>query len=874
MIIPFKEISNGDMDLVGGKGINLGRMIQAGFPIPQGFCITTDGYSSFIEESGFCDELFILLDKIQIEDTVEVKHITKRVRELLLSVDFPYKLREDIRAEWSRMDPHTRYAVRSSATAEDLPEASFAGQQSTFLNIIGFEPLLKAIKECWISLFSDRSILYRIKNNFNHRDVKLAVVIQEMVESEISGVMFTADPLTSNRNCISIDASYGLGEALVSGLVNPDHFNIDKSELVIRDRNIGDKTLLIEYAVDGGTVERVVSDDRRGESSLSDKQIIRLSKIGLEIEEYYGVPQDIEWAVVKDNIYILQARPITSLFPIDHFSSLNGYHIFFSMGHQQNMTNVMTPLSMSSMQNIIPFGRTVEYDNRLLIDSGGHLFIDLTKVLRHPIFGKRALENLAMLDSRLPELLGELTKRDEFKKERPMRLTPKMFLFSTIAFFRIVNALFFKNNYHLYHIVNKNILSYTSKFAKNLEEHKSRDRIPVMLTSLQNAYKLLIKWAPALAAGMIANRVLNKLSLSILDSREIDALSLGLPGNIVTEMNLELGDLADSVRESSELIIMFDKLDMDYDLWLEEVKQCRGSREFMNRWENFLNRFGARGLSEIEIMNKRWYEDPLPLLRVIRTSLDRERGYHHIVVESLKKRREEATKKLLNHKKGLKRIITKRLIKVMEDGSILREHHKFAVIQLFRHIKESLKEITTELVDEKRLEYKEDIWFLRWNELLDIYHNNRTNYRELIRERREIFKRYKDITPPIVISSSGEIPSVDNKSSVEEGTLVGNPVSLGVYQGVVHIITDPETERLNPGEIMVSRFTDPGWTPLFINAGALIMEVGGVLTHGSVVAREYNIPAVVGVDSVTKLLKTGQRVEVDGNSGVIRVLGD
>lgn len=873
MIISFSDIKKEDIELVGGKAINLGRMIQAGFPVPQGFCITTEVFSLFLEESGSSEEIYNLLDNCEVGDTLGVKSISEEIRVLLLKTEIPDSIKQIVEAEWNRIGAEKGYAVRSSATAEDLPEASFAGQQSTYLNIHGIDELFLSIKECWISLFSDRSILYRIKNSFNHRDIKLAVVIQEMVESEKSGVMFTADPLTSNLNSISIDASYGLGETLVSGLVNPDHFSVDKSSMVITERTIGDKTLQIKSNNKIGTVEEDIPEDLRSASALTDNQIVELSKIGLEIEKYYGIPQDIEWAIVNDQIYILQVRPITSLFPVDIFKSLNdGYRIYFSMGHQQNMTNAMTPLSMNCMQNVIPLGRIPGFKNRLLIDTGGYLYADLTRVLRHPVIGKKILHNLGMLDSRLPLLLEPLTRKEEFRKQKPMRFTPIKILYLIIAFIQISRNLFFKDNYNLYKKVNDKINTFISKVSMELDQKNNRKKIQIMIDALQDVYKTFAYWGPALVTGMIANRLLPKFGKSLLNNEEIEALSLGLPGNSVTEMNLELGDLADSVRESPELIRMFDRLDMDYDSWLIEVKQCCGTEEFLNKLQDFLDRYGARGLSEIELMNKRWHEDPTPLLRVIRGNLDRESGHHRAVEESLKRRRKKATQKLITNSKGIKRLIVKRFVKVLEDGGILREHHKFAVIQVFDLIRGALKELAIELVEEKKLLNKDDIWFLYWSELLNIHDDQNINYIEIIRERRERFKTFKKLTPPMIVTSTGEVPTLPKKKDQEEGVLTGNPVSLGVYEGLIHVIRDPQTERLNPGEILVTRFTDPGWTPLFINAEALIMEVGGLMTHGSVVAREYNIPAVVGVDNATKLLKTGQRVEVDGNKGTIKIL--
>ena len=875
LILPFSDIRTSDLPLVGGKGANLGEMTHAGFLVPPGFCVTTTAFKEFIATAQNTDKLFAELDTIRKGDVDRVRKIGERVRQTLFELPMPKEIAEAVRISWKDIGVEYAYAVRSSATAEDLPDASFAGQQDTYLNIIGEEALLDAVHRCWVSLFTDRAILYRVQNKFDHRDLQLSVVVQRMVISEKSGTLFTVDPLTGHRHTLSMDASFGLGEALVSGFVTPDAYRVDKRTMTIIERQISEKEIAIYPEKDGGTRQETLSADQREQTTLTDNQIFRLAEMGVKIESHYGSPQDIEWAIADGEIYLLQTRPITSLYPIEGLKSPNDrLHIYFSMGHQQNMTDAMAPLSISTMQNIIPLGRNEKGGSTVLVENAGRMFIDLTPVLRHPILHKVALNGISMLDALAPQALRIAMQRPEFKHSNSLSIS-----FSTVkiafGFFRqLIHALLQRDYTGFLPQVNHMISEYVEETNSKINQAPiGREQVQIMIDAFQNAARLLLNWAAPLIAGVASTRILPRLGRKWLTPEELDALTLGLPGNVVTEMNLALGDLADIARRSPELVELFDLLENDSQLWLEKAAKLDNSTAFLEALDNFLADYGARGPSEIDLMVPKWYEEPISLLKVIASYLQKEEGSHRKQEQKLREARENATEKLLAHIKGLKKRLAKRLIYVIANGSILREHHKFAVLQVFRIAKEMLKKMATQLVETHKLVHPDDIWFLNWYELTQIWDAEPGTFDKLASERRTAFPRYQKITPPLVITSDGEIPIVKYEvADAPEGSLLGNPVSIGVYEGTVHIIHDPQTETLNPGEILVATFTDPGWTPLFINAGALIMEIGGAMTHGSVVAREYGIPAIVGVRDVMKKLKTGQRVRVDGNRGIVEVI--
>ena len=882
LILSFSDIRATDLPLVGGKGANLGAMTHAGFPIPIGFCLTTVAFQQFIESCSEADTLYALLDTLSAGDVETVRQVGQRIRHTLLEVPTPRPVAEAVIEQWQKLGAEHPYAVRSSATAEDLPDASFAGQQDTYLNVIGESDLLDAVRRCWVSLFTDRAILYRNQNGFPHRDVQLSVVVQQMIMSEKSGILFTADPLTGHRHTVSIDASFGLGEALVSGLVIPDAYRVDKRDGSIIDRQIADKQVAMYPEKNGGTRQESLGDGQRTQTVLTDLQISDLAALGRRIEEYFRSPQDIEWALVDGKFYVLQSRPITSLYPIDGISSPDdSLHIYFSMGHQQNMTNAMAPLSISTMRTISsPAGHAPnQIESSFALANGGRLFIDLTVALRHPVLRRVILNAIAQFDALAPEMVRIAMQRPEF--QRPHGLTFSLAMArGVVGFFTQVWHVLWRQDVTGYvHEVDQLIERYLADVQRKLDAASAgKVQIEAMVDILVTVYQVILNWVPQFIAGEVAKRMLVRFGRKWADPAELEAISLGLPGNVVTDMNLALGDLSDKVRQSPELVEWFGQLEDDSQVWLAGASKMEGSANFLRAWQEFLDQYGARGVAEIDIRMPHWFEDPLTLLQVIASSLQKEAGSHRTVHQKLAREREAAVHKLMaGASRGIagrmRAFLFKRLIRVAHECGVLREHHKFTFLRVMRIIKEKLKTTAVELTNSKKLASPADIWFLSWPELLSIWEEDAPDFAGKIPSRRADHIRFSKMSPPLILTSDGESPVVQYRvENAPPGALLGNPVSPGVIEGIVHVIDDPQTQMLKPGEILVATFTDPGWTPLFINAGGLIMEVGGIMTHGSVVAREYGIPAIVGVREATAILHTGQKVRIDGNRGIIEML--
>ncbi|AST58436.1 phosphoenolpyruvate synthase [Thermoanaerobacterium thermosaccharolyticum] len=405
-VLSFQEIDNTKLALVCGKGANLGKLsIIDGIQVPEGFCVTTEAYKEIIETNKEISLLLAQLSLLNADDRRGISEISAKIRKAIEGISIPKAIDNEITGYLKQLGEKNAYAVRSSATAEDLPTASFAGQQDTYLNIVGKEAIFKHISKCWASLFTDRAVTYHIQNGFDHCKVYLAVVIQKMVFPKAAGIMFTADPITGNRKVLSIDASFGLGEAMASGLVNADNYKVRESKIIYK--KISTKKLAIYALKEGGTEEKKIESERQNMQTLTDEQILQLDKIGRTIEAYFGCPQDIEWCRYDNKFFIVQSRPITTLYPIpDVHDGKN--HVYMSFGHQQMMTDAMKPLGLSFFQLIS--------DDFPLIQAGGRLFIDLAHDMASPIGRMIILKVLENADPLMYNAIKKLMKRKEFMK--------------------------------------------------------------------------------------------------------------------------------------------------------------------------------------------------------------------------------------------------------------------------------------------------------------------------------------------------------------------------------------------------------------------------------------------------------------------------
>lgn len=814
-ILQFSQVDKTKIDIVGGKGANLGELAKIkGINVPDGFCITTNTFKKIIKN-------------IPSIDSNRIRESANNIRKSIEETPIP----DDIRAEIAVMiDDKTAYAVRSSATAEDLPFASFAGQQDTYLNIVGKEEILKHVSKCWASLFTERAIIYRNQNGFDHSKVSLSVVIQKMVQSESSGIMFTADPITSNRKVLSIDASFGLGEAIVSGLVNTDVYKT-------RDNKIIDKKISHSKQV------------------LTDNQILHLEQIGRVIEKHFGNPQDIEWCLVGETFHIVQSRPITTLYPVPE-SGDNENHVFVSTGHQQMMTDAMKPLGLSFFK-MIAAGAHMK-------SAGGRLFVDITQQLSSSSGRNMLINVLGKSDPLSRDAFMTIIERDfiKLKPENEQAPPTRDFLAKVEYDPNLVSELISNSERSL------------RELKENIKSKTGSELFDFIKNDLDSLKKSLFdpRSFGVVMTGMNAQAWMNEKMMEWLGEKNVsDVLAQSLPDNITSEMGLALLDVADVIRNYPEVVDYLQKTNDDN--FLDKLP-----KEARNAIEAFLDKYGMRCVGEIDITKTRWTEKPLMIVPMILSNIK------NVEPNSGKRKFDEGLakaqskgKELLGKLKELpdgdqKVKEAKEMINLIRNYSGYREYPKYEKINRFFVYKLSLLKEAERLFKLEVIHEIDDIYYLTFEEFHEVVRTNTIDY-HLINKRKAEFTAFQKLTPPRVITSDGEIITGKyNREDVPANAIVGLAVSSGIIEGRARVILNIDDAKLDEDSILVTSFTDPSWTPLFVSIKGLITEVGGLMTHGAVIAREYGLPAVVGVENATKLIKDGQMIRVNGTDGFVEIL--
>ncbi|WP_010502426.1 phosphoenolpyruvate synthase [Paenibacillus elgii] len=869
LVLGFQEMEKTQLLLVGGKGLNLGELSKIeGIQVPEGFCVTTVGYQKAIEQNETYHALLDRLTMLKVEDRDQIGEISRKIRQIIMEVEIPSDVVKAVAHYLSEFGEEHAYAVRSSATAEDLPHASFAGQQDTYLNIIGKEAILQHISKCWASLFTDRAVIYRMQNGFDHSQVYLSVVVQRMVFPQASGIMFTADPITSNRKLLSIDAGFGLGEALVSGLVSADCYKVQEGEIV--DKRIATKKLAIYGRKEGGTETQQIDPDQQKTQALTEQQILQLARIGRQIEAYFGCPQDIEWCLVDDTFYIVQSRPITTLYPIPEASDQEN-HVYVSVGHQQMMTDPMKPLGLSFYLLLTPAP---------MRKAGGRLFVDVSLMLASPSGRETLINVLGKNDPLIKDALTTVIERGNFIKSIPDDKKEQSYGKS--------NQGPAPADYQTLNDYDPTIVSDLIKRSESsIEELKHKiqtksgaDLFDFILEDIQELRKGKIADPQSfgvIMTAMNASSWINEKMMEWLGEKNAaDTLSQSVPNNITSEMGLALMDVADRIRPYPEVINYLQHVKDDH--FLDELVKFNGGQETQDAICAYLNKYGMRCAGEIDITRTRWSEKPITLVPMILGNIKNfepnagKRKFEQGRQEALKKEQEllDRLKQLPDGEQKAKE--TKRMIDLVRNLIGYREYPKYAYINRYFVYKKALLKEAEQLVQAGVVREKEDIYYLTFEELHEAVRTNKLDYK-IIGKRKDEYKLYEKLTPPRVITSDGEIIAGKYKrENLPAEAIVGLPVSSGVIEGRARVILNMEDADLEDGDILVTAFTDPSWTPLFVSIKGLVTEVGGLMTHGAVIAREYGLPAVVGAENATKLIKDGQRIRVHGTEGYIEIL--
>ncbi|MDN3584242.1 phosphoenolpyruvate synthase [Mucilaginibacter flavus] len=863
-VLGFQEIDKTKLPIVGGKGANLGELsrIEA-IQVPDGFCLTTEAYKEVVANNPTLASLLNELTVLKADDRKAIAETSAKIRKLIEAIVIPEAIDNSISQHLKQLGESNAYAVRSSATAEDLPTASFAGQQDTYLNVIGKKAILNAIGKCWASLFTDRAVIYRLQNGFDHGKVYLSVVIQKMVFADVAGIMFTAHPVNSNRKILSIDAGFGLGEALVSGLVNADNYKVRGG--VIIDKKISAKKLAIYPLEDGGTKQQEIEPARQQNQALTNAQILQLELIGRKIEAHFGCPQDIEWCLAGNTFYIVQSRPITTLYPIPTAADQEN-HVYISVGHQQMMTDAMKPLGLSLWQ-LTAF--------RPMFIAGGRLFVDVTQQLASA--GGRAFINaMGQHDPLIKDALTIILDRGDFIKQEintpqgvakgnPLSI-PQQQIENDPA---IVAGLIDKNERSV------------AGLKQNIQGKSGNALFDFILEDIGQLKQHLFdpQSSAVFMAAIDASAWINeKMNDWLGEKNAADTLSQSVQNNITSQMGLALLDVADVIRPYPAVIDYLQGVKDDN--FLDKLPAFEGGRETRNAILNYLRKYGMRCAGEIDITKTRWSEKPGTLIPIILTNIRNfEHGagrqkFEHGLREALRKEQELLERLRILPGGDQKAVETEQKISLLRNFIGYREYPKYGMVNRYFIYKQALLAEAAKLVQAGLIAEKEDIYYLTFEELSEVVRANKLDY-QLISTRKEQHRLNEKLTPPRVITSDGEIISGTYKrENLPAGAIIGLPVSSGITEGRARVILNMEDADITEGDILVTKFTDPSWTPLFVSIKGLITEVGGLMTHGAVVAREYGLPAVVGVENATTLIKDGQRIRVNGTDGWVEFLGD
>lgn len=841
--------------------MNLGELSKIeGVQVPEGFCVTTEAFKETIRDNESLHALLNKLNSLTIEDRGQIKDISQQIRQTIIDLEIPPSVVEAVSHYVVQLGEQHAYAVRSSATAEDLPYASFAGQQDTYLNIIGTDAILKHMSKCWASLFTDRAIIYRMQNGFDHSKVFISVIVQRMVFPYASGVLFTADPITSNRKITSIDASFGLGEALVSGSVSPDSYKVQEDQIV--DKSIATKTVAIYGLEEGGTITEEIDFEQQQIQALTDAQTLQLARIGRVIEAYFGLPQDIEWCLVEDAFYIVQSRPITTLYPIPEAND-QANHVYVSVGHQQMMTDAMKPLGLSFYLLITPAPMRI---------AGGRLFVDISQMLATHV-GRNHLIELGKSDPLIKGALDTIIERDFIKliPDSPKPTVPSHSKFDMLEQIECNPAI-------VSELIHKTQASIEA-LKQNIRTKTGAHLFDFILEDIQELRHILSdpRSTSVFMSAMNASEWINeKMNEWLGEKNAADTLTQSVPNNITSEMGLALLNVADVIRPYPEVIHYLQSVEDDS--FLDELPRFNGGQEAQDAIYAFLDKYGMRCAGEIDISRPRWGEKPITLVPILLSNILNfepnagRRKFEQGLQQALHKEQQLLDRLMKLPDGEQKAMQTKRMIDLVRNYIGYREYPKYGYISRFYIYKQALMREADRLLQAGVIHEKGDIFFLTFEELHEVVRTNKLDY-ETINKRKVDYTYYAKLTPPRVITSDGEIIAGKYKRDhVPANAFVGLPVSSGVIEGRARVILNMEDAHLEDGDILVTSFTDPGWTPLFVSIKGLVTEVGGLMTHGAVIAREYGLPAVVGVENATKMIIDGQLIRVNGTEGYIEIL--
>ena len=864
-ILWLHEVRKNDAALVGGKAANLGELAGAGFPVPAGFVISSAAYTRLIEGLDLAAEFRALRDASPeelgpygawIRSQVEAAELSPEIEKEILSAHA--KLIADRGAS-------VLVAVRSSATAEDLGALSFAGQHGTYYYVDAAQ-LLKKVKQCWASLWSPEAVFYRATHGVDHASVSMAVVVQEMIASEISGVTFTANPVTGSRDELVIESSWGMGAAIVDGRVTPDRTVVARDGLRVRSQRVADKRFMVSAYLEAGREARIeeVPHELRRKETLSPELLNSVALWSLKAEAHFAGAQDVEWAWSAGQFYMLQSRPITVMGREEIGRDVLGKWILFKPV-VENFTDPVTPLTVDLLFVISPPG---------LRSIRGWLYVDVSLL--------RALLPFQVSEEELASRLYSLSRSPIAWKLSVSRLPLALFLF-TIGY-AMVAVLFARAR----SLPDEALAGYRALCRKvdedpTLSPADAMRRLfllPRLFDPIGNMALFVnlasLRFAPWIG---VLRRLLRRWAPDLRADAEV-LLGSGSAGVLSAEMGRGIAELGQAARREPRVreILMGHAPDRAL-LHLREDPQARG---FLDRLDQFLRTNGHRALKEFELRSVRWEENPAPVLGMIRNYLpiDTDPAAPEAKTAELRGELIEEVRRRLDHlplerATGLRFRLIRFAAARVRYYLKLRENSRFYHIMAFGIVRKKVIRIEAELMRQGKLRCKDDIFFLLLEEVAGLEAGTLgwLDVEDRIRERRISHIRLSKMSPPKTIGFELPRSQPVEGPDLEATLLRGESASPGRYEGTARVILDPSTDaELKPGEVLVAPYTDPAWTPLFLTAGAAVVEIGSYLSHAGTVAREFGMPCVVDVAEATQRIRTGDRLAVDGDTGCVRIL--
>lgn len=832
----LREVDATQVATAGGKGAHLGELMGVeGLCVPPGFCVTTDAFRRVVAAEPALAGPLDRLSRLGLDDPDGIRTVSAEVREGIEAFALPDDLVAAVTGAVAGLGEDVACAVRSSATAEDLPSASFAGQHDSYLDVVGAPAILRHVGRCWASLFTERAVTYRLRHGVDHRTTHMAVVVQRMVPADAAGVLFTADPITGHRRVATVEAVPGLGEDLVAGLVDADSY-------VVRDGAVTATTV--------GT-----------EPVLTDDEVLALVALGRRIEAHLGRPQDVEWCRAADGVHVVQSRPITTLFPIPPADD-DEPHVYVSVGHQQMMTDPLTPLGLSVWKHTAA---------RPMPDAGGRLFVDVAQALASPATREGIVQGLGRSDPLIGDALRTVVERDGFLPPppadppapppgvgppSPIETDPAIVTELVAGIEASVEA--------------------TRRALRGRTGPALLDAVEADLAELRRSLSDPRSMQVIMAAMEATWWLDDHLREWLGEGSATATLTQSVPHNVTSEMGLALLDVADAVRPHPEVVGLLEEVDDDG--FLARLPAVEGGQEAADAISAFLDRYGMRGVGEIDITRPRWSERPRTLVPVIlghvRTFAPGEgaRRFAEGLREAEAKEGDVLARLRALPDGDAKAAETKAMIDRLRTFAGYREHPKYGIVCCYALYKQALLEEADRLVAAGLLPEREDLFLLSLAELRPVVAGTAVDA-DLLRARKEDLAAFAALTPPRVLTSDGEVITGSyRRDDVPAGALVGLAVSAGTVEGRARVVDDIAVADLEAGDILVTAHTDPSWSPLFVAVAGLVTEVGGLMTHGAVIAREYGLPAVVGVDGATARIRDGQRIRVHGAAGYVELL--